>query len=112
MSSSTIENFASLASLVPDEIITHSLLEDVVLPGGATLALLTLDNGFDHTKPTTLGPNTLLELHAALTAQKERAAAGEIAALAVTGKPYFLVAGADLNGVKNLASPEHGAAMA
>ncbi|MDQ0094483.1 3-hydroxyacyl-CoA dehydrogenase NAD-binding domain-containing protein [Paeniglutamicibacter psychrophenolicus] len=112
MSSSTIENFASLASLVPDEIITHSLLEDVVLPGGATLALLTLDNGFDHSKPTTLGPNTLLELHAALTAQKERAAAGEIAALAVTGKPYFLVAGADLNGVKNLASPEHGAAMA
>ncbi|MGB9036611.1 MAG: 3-hydroxyacyl-CoA dehydrogenase NAD-binding domain-containing protein, partial [Paeniglutamicibacter sp.] len=87
-------------------------LEDVVLPGGATLALLTLDNGFDHTKPTTLGPNTLLELHAALTAQKARAAAGEIAALAVTGKPYFLVAGADLNGVKNLASPEHGAAMA
>ncbi len=112
MSSSTIENFASLASLVPDEIITHSLLEDVVLPGGTTLALLTLDNGFDHTKPTTLGPNTLLELHAALTAQKARAAAGEIAALAVTGKPYFLVAGADLNGVKNLASPEHGAAMA
>ncbi|RAX51062.1 3-hydroxyacyl-CoA dehydrogenase [Arthrobacter sp. AQ5-05] len=112
MSSRTIENFASLAALVPDEIITHSLVEDVVLPGGATLALLTLDNGFDHTKPTTLGPNTLLELHAALTAQKERAANGAIAALAVTGKPYFLVAGADLNGVKNLASPEHGAAMA
>jgi 3-hydroxyacyl-CoA dehydrogenase/enoyl-CoA hydratase/carnithine racemase len=112
MSSSTIENFASLAALVPDEIVTHSLLEDVVLPGGATLALLTLDNGFDHTKPTTLGPNTLMELHAAITAQKARAAAGEIAALAVTGKPYFLVAGADLNGVKNLASPEHGAAMA
>jgi hypothetical protein len=70
MSSSTIENFASLAALVPDEIVTHSLLEDVVLPGGATLALLTLDNGFDHTKPTTLGPNTLMELHAAITAQR------------------------------------------
>ncbi len=112
MSSSTIENFASLASLVPDEIITHSLIQDVVLPGGATIALLTLDNGYDHTKPTTLGPNTLLELHAGLTAQKQRAATGQIAALAVTGKPHYLVAGADLNGVKNLASPENGAAMA
>ncbi|MFL4472635.1 3-hydroxyacyl-CoA dehydrogenase NAD-binding domain-containing protein [Paeniglutamicibacter sp. MACA_103] len=112
MSQSTIENFAALAALVPDEIITHSLVEDVPLPGGRKLALLTLDNGFDHTKPTTLGPNTLLELHAALTKQKERAANGEIQALAFTGKPHYLVAGADLNGVKSLASPENGAAMA
>lgn len=112
MSQSIVENFASLASLVPDEIITHSLVKDVVLPGGATIALLTLDNGYDHSKPTTLGPNTLLELHATLTAQKERAAAGEIAALALIGKPHYLVAGADLNGVKNLASAENGSAMA
>lgn len=112
MSQSIVENFASLASLVPDEIITHSLVKDVVLPGGATIALLTLDNGYDHSKPTTLGPNTLLELHATLTAQKERAAAGEIAALALIGKPHYLVAGADLNGVKNLASQENGSAMA
>ncbi|PQZ95803.1 3-hydroxyacyl-CoA dehydrogenase [Arthrobacter sp. MYb227] len=112
MSSSTIENFASLASLVPDEVLTHSLIEDVLLPSGKKIAMLTLDNGFDHSKPTTLGPNTMLELHAVLTAQRARAAAGEIHALALTGKPYFLVAGADLNGVKNLASAEHGAAMA
>ncbi|MET0871037.1 MAG: 3-hydroxyacyl-CoA dehydrogenase NAD-binding domain-containing protein [Paeniglutamicibacter terrestris] len=112
MSSSTIENFASLAAMVPDEIITHSLIEDVRLPSGATIALLTLDNGFDHSKPTTLGPNTLLELHAKLTEQKKRAAAGEIQALALTGKPHYLVAGADLNGVKSLASPQNGAAMA
>lgn len=112
MSQSIVENFASLASLVPDEIITHSLVKDVVLPGGATIALLTLDNGYDHSKPTTLGPNTLLELHATLTAQKERAAVGEIAALALIGKPHYLVAGADLNGVKNLASQENGSAMA
>ncbi|QXQ11631.1 3-hydroxyacyl-CoA dehydrogenase NAD-binding domain-containing protein [Paeniglutamicibacter sp. Y32M11] len=112
MSSSTKENFASLAAMVPDEIITHSLIEDVQLPSGATIALLTLDNGFDHSKPTTLGPNTLLELHAKLTEQKKRAAAGEIQALALTGKPHYLVAGADLNGVKSLASPQNGAAMA
>lgn len=112
MNSSIIENFASLAALVPDEVITHSIIEDVTLPSGKKIALLTLDNGFDHSKPTTLGPNGMMELHAALTTQRARAAAGEIHALALTGKPYFLVAGADLNGVKNLASADHGAAMA
>ncbi|GAA1893970.1 3-hydroxyacyl-CoA dehydrogenase NAD-binding domain-containing protein [Paeniglutamicibacter psychrophenolicus] len=112
MSQSTIEHFASLAALVPDELTTHALLQDVALPGGKKLALLTLDNGYDHTKPTTLGPNSMIELHGVLTEQRARAAAGEIDALGVTGKPYFLVAGADLNGVKNLASLEHGAAMA
>ncbi|MFF5791266.1 3-hydroxyacyl-CoA dehydrogenase NAD-binding domain-containing protein [Paeniglutamicibacter sp. NPDC012692] len=112
MSQGTIENFSALAAAIPNEIVTHSLVSDVVLPGGKRLALLTLDNGLDHTKPTTLGPNTLIELHGVLTEQKARAAAGEIDALAVTGKPYFLVAGADLSGVKHLSSPEHGAAMA
>ncbi len=112
MSQGTIENFSALAAAIPNEIITHSLVTDVSLPGGKRLALLTLDNGLDHSKPTTLGPNTLIELHGVLTQQKARAAAGEIDALAVTGKPYFLVAGADLSGVKHLSSPEHGEAMA
>ena len=35
---------------------------DVALPGGGTLALVTLDNGFDHTKPTTFGPLGVAEL--------------------------------------------------
>ncbi len=38
------------------ERVTHALVRDVALPGGAgVLALVTLDNGLDHTKPTTLG---------------------------------------------------------
>lgn len=79
------------------ERVTHSLVRDVALPGGTgTLALLTLDNGLDHTKPTTLGPQGLAELHAALQRLERRAADGEIVAVAVTGKPYFLAAGADL----------------
>jgi 3-hydroxyacyl-CoA dehydrogenase/enoyl-CoA hydratase/carnithine racemase len=79
------------------ERVTHSLVRDVALPGGTgTLALLTLDNGLDHTKPTTLGPQGLAELHAALQRLEQRAADGEIVAVAVTGKPYFLAAGADL----------------
>ena len=80
------------------ERITHSLVRDVRLPGGAgVMALVTLDNGLDHTKPTTLGPQGLAELRAVLETQRARAAAGEIAAVGVTGKPYFLAAGADLN---------------
>ena len=79
------------------ERVTHSLVRDVALPGGTgTLALLTLDNGLDHTKPTTLGPEGLAELHTALEALRRRAADGEIVAVAITGKPYFLAAGADL----------------
>ena len=48
-------------------------------PAG-TLALITLDNGFDHTKPNTFGPKSLLSLNAALDSIAPRAAAGEITA--------------------------------
>ncbi|MCA5893937.1 enoyl-CoA hydratase/isomerase family protein [Isoptericola sp. NEAU-Y5] len=89
------------------ERVTHALVRDVELPGGAgTLALVTLDNGLDHTKPSTLGPLGMAELTAALTAQQERAGRGEIAAVAVTGKPYFLAAGADLLQVSTVTSHE------
>src|ERR671917_282334 len=85
------------------ERVTHSLVRDVALPGGAgMLALVTLDNGLDHTKPSTLGPQGMAELKQVLTAQQERAARGEIAAVAVTGKPYFLAAGADLLGISDV----------
>ncbi|MFI8523485.1 3-hydroxyacyl-CoA dehydrogenase NAD-binding domain-containing protein [Promicromonospora sukumoe] len=87
----------------PTERVTHSLVRDVTLPGGAgVLALVTLDNGLDHTKPNTLGPAGMAELRAALEAVRTRAEAGELAAVGVTGKPYFLAAGADLKGVTSL----------
>ncbi|WP_029253535.1 3-hydroxyacyl-CoA dehydrogenase NAD-binding domain-containing protein [Paraoerskovia marina] len=82
------------------ERVTHSLVRDVALPGGTgTMALITMDNGLDHTKPSTLGPEGMAELTTALEGLKERAAAGEIVAVGVTGKPYFLAAGADLTQV-------------
>jgi 3-hydroxyacyl-CoA dehydrogenase/enoyl-CoA hydratase/carnithine racemase len=88
-----------------EERVTHALVRDVTLPGGAgTLALVTLDNGLDHTKPTTLGPLGLAELTRALQAVQGRARAGELAAVAVTGKPYFLAAGADLTQVARVTS--------
>ena len=89
------------------ERVTHALVRDVTLPGDAgVLALVTLDNGLDHTRPTTLGPAGLTELRQALVRQQTRAAAGEIVAVAVTGKPWFLAAGADLRGVSSISTPE------
>ena len=87
----------------PTERVTHSLVRDVRLPGGAgVLALVTLDNGLDHTKPNTLGPAGMAELKAALEVLRTRAEAGEIAAVGVTGKPYFVAAGADLKGITSV----------
>jgi 3-hydroxyacyl-CoA dehydrogenase/enoyl-CoA hydratase/carnithine racemase len=94
--------FDELRALSEDEVVTHSYVRDVPLSGGKTLALITLDNGRDHTRPSTLGPLTLLELGDVLAAQKARAAAGEIAAVAVTGKPFILAAGADLSKVGDI----------
>lgn len=106
------KNFAAVAEMMHDETVTHSYVTDVALPSGKTLALLTLDNGLDHKKPTTLGPNGLLELRATLETQAARAKAGEIHALAITGKPYFLIAGADLSAVTRLSEPDQATAMA
>ena len=89
----------------PAERVTHALVRDITLPGDTgTLALVTLDNGHDHTKPNTLGPQGMAELTTALERLRERAAAGELAAVAITGKPYFLAAGADLKGAQAITS--------
>ncbi|NRD25916.1 3-hydroxyacyl-CoA dehydrogenase NAD-binding domain-containing protein [Frigoribacterium sp. VKM Ac-2836] len=93
-----------LIELSADEVVTHSYVRDVPLPSGGVLALITLDNGRDHTRPSTLGPATLYEFGAALDAVRTRASSGEIAAIAVTGKPYFLAAGADLSKVSAIPS--------
>ena len=85
-----------------DEVISHSFVSDVTLPSGRVLALITLDNGHDHTRPNTLGPHTLVEFAERLDEQKARAASGEIHAVAVTGKPYYLAAGADLSKVQEI----------
>ncbi len=86
------------AALFPDEVVTRSLVRDVSLPGG-TFALITLDNGFDHTRPNTFGPATLTALGEALDRLHERAEAGEIIGVGVTGKPFIFAVGADLTGV-------------
>jgi 3-hydroxyacyl-CoA dehydrogenase/enoyl-CoA hydratase/carnithine racemase len=97
-------DFDELVAFSSDEVVTHSFVRDVPISGGRTLALLTLDNGRDHTRPNTLGPVTLLELAATLDALRERAARGEIAGVAVTGKQFILAAGADLSKVGDVPS--------
>jgi len=105
-------DFTELAGMFDDEVVTHSYVRDILLSEGRTLALVTLDNGRDHTRPNTLGPNTLLEYAATLDRLAERAAAGEIHAVAVTGKPFILAAGADLSKVSQLPNREAGLRIA
>lgn len=99
-------DFDSLAALSDDEVVTHSYVRDVPISGGRTLALVTLDNGRDHTRPNTLGPVSLLEYARTLDALKERAAKGEIHGVAITGKPFILAAGADLTKVAEIPDRE------
>ncbi len=83
-----------------DEVVTHAKLRTVDLPLGAgTAAIITLDNGFDHTKPNTFGPGGLLELKAAIV---EAQAIPGLTAICVTGKPFIFAVGADLTGVPRL----------
>ncbi|GAB3672732.1 3-hydroxyacyl-CoA dehydrogenase NAD-binding domain-containing protein [Actinocorallia lasiicapitis] len=92
-----------------DEVVTHAHVRDVKLPHGAgTLALITLDNGFDHTKPNTFGPAGLAELNAAIDAVAER---DDLAAVAITGKPFIFAVGADLKGVPLIGSRDEALAI-
>lgn len=79
------------------ERLTSFLVQDVVMPHGAgTMALITMDNGEDHSRPTTLGPRSLESAFATLAECQRRTRTGEIQAVAITGKPHFFCAGADL----------------
>ena len=108
MTDYTTLDFSPLLELSGDEVVTHAFVRDVPLSQGRTLALVTLDNGRDHTRPNTLGAATLLEYARAMTALTARAAAGEIHGVAVTGKPFILAAGADLSKVAEIPSLETG----
>ncbi|OSM44857.1 3-hydroxyacyl-CoA dehydrogenase NAD-binding domain-containing protein [Nesterenkonia sp. PF2B19] len=103
--------YAELAEAFADEVRTHSRVEDVTLPGGGTLALIRLDND-DARRPTTLGPNSLIEFGEAVASQLPRAESAEIAGLALIGKPGYLVAGADLGAVNTIESTELARQMA
>ena len=100
-------DFTPIQALTDDEVITHSPVRDITLPSGKVLALITLDNGRDHTRPNTLGPATLTELGATLATLQARAAGGEIQAVAITGKQYIMAAGADLSDISKVGSRDN-----
>lgn len=92
-----------LADGNPDERVTTFTARDVQLPGGVgTMALITMDNGFDHTKPTTFGPGGILNALATFTEVKKRADAKEIVAVGLTGKPHVFAVGADLSDIDQI----------
>ncbi|MEU7996737.1 3-hydroxyacyl-CoA dehydrogenase NAD-binding domain-containing protein [Micromonospora sp. NPDC049060] len=91
------------ALAAPNEVVTRALLRQVNVPGlDRPAALITLDNGFDHTKPNSFGPGGLTSLDEAITA----ALAANPAFVAVTGKPYVFCVGADLTSLPQLADRE------
>jgi 3-hydroxyacyl-CoA dehydrogenase/enoyl-CoA hydratase/carnithine racemase len=82
----------------PGEVVTRALVRYVEVPGlSGEIALVTLDNGHDHTRPSTFGPGGLAALDAAL--DEVEAHSPRVAAIAVTGKPFVFAVGADLAGL-------------
>jgi 3-hydroxyacyl-CoA dehydrogenase/enoyl-CoA hydratase/carnithine racemase len=107
---------SAITSLFPEEVVTRALVRDVELPYGAgTMALITLDNGHDHTRPSTFGPAGLISLREALDSVAARTSpeAGErrITAVGVTGKPFIFAVGADLTGAALIGSREEALAI-
>jgi 3-hydroxyacyl-CoA dehydrogenase/enoyl-CoA hydratase/carnithine racemase len=93
----------------PDEVVTTARTRLIDVPGlPAKVALITLDNGHDHTRPSTFGPGGLRSLDAALDA----AFAAGPAAIAVTGKPFVFAVGADLDGAGQITAREQGLEIA
>ena len=100
------------SALFPNEVITMAIARDIALPGGAgTFVLITLDNGFDHTKPNTFGPATLKGLSGVLSTLAARAQSGEIVGVGVTGKPFIFAVGADLTGIPKVTTRDQALAI-
>ncbi len=87
----------------PNEVVTKALVRSVRVPGlDKPVALITLDNGFDHKKPNSFGPAGLRSLDEAITTAIE----ADPAYIAITGKPYIFCVGADITGMPLLSSRE------
>ncbi len=106
MTTNTIE----MPEGAPEEVITNALVRDIDLGAfghKGTLALITLDNGLDHTRPNTFGPQSLMALDAAITEALSR----KPAAIAITGKPFIFAAGADLSALSFITKREQSLAI-
>ncbi|MCC3775114.1 3-hydroxyacyl-CoA dehydrogenase NAD-binding domain-containing protein [Streptomyces sp. UNOB3_S3] len=109
--SNTAELLKGAAELFPDEVVTQAHVRHLDLPGAGRFALITLDNGLDHTKPTTFGPQSLANLDAAIDQVEAEAKDGTITGVGITGKPFIFAVGADLKGVELLKKHEEALAI-
>ncbi|HET9442257.1 MAG TPA: enoyl-CoA hydratase/isomerase family protein, partial [Acidimicrobiales bacterium] len=92
-----------------EELVTRAKLRWITLPGVAgDVALITLDNGKDHTKPNTFGQGGLDSLDTTLD---EVFARPDLAAVCVTGKPFVFSVGADLTGMPVIEDREQALAL-
>jgi len=80
---------------------TFFALNRVESPAGP-IALVTVDNGEDHTKPTTLG-RSAFESAVRIVGELE---SGDWAAMVLTGKPFVFCVGADVDEFAKLGSAE------
>jgi 3-hydroxyacyl-CoA dehydrogenase len=91
-----------VTAVFENEVVTAAKVRYLRVPGlVGELALITLENGHDHTRPSTFGPGGLASLDAALDEVAAHTPAP--AAIAVTGKPFIFAVGADLSGVPSVA---------
>jgi 3-hydroxyacyl-CoA dehydrogenase/enoyl-CoA hydratase/carnithine racemase len=98
-----MSNVGNEALANPNEIVTQARVRYLDMPLGAgTMALITLDNGKDHTRPSTFGPQGLASINAALD---EIEGTPGVAAIAVTGKPFIFAVGADLSALGMVNDP-------
>jgi 3-hydroxyacyl-CoA dehydrogenase/enoyl-CoA hydratase/carnithine racemase len=90
-----------VTAVFDNEVVTQAHVRYLRVPGlSGEIALITLDNGHDHTRPSTFGPGGLASLDAALDEIGAHSPAP--VAIAVTGKPFIFAVGADLSGVPSV----------
>jgi len=93
-----------MSTAFPDEVVTEAKVRIIDLPYGAgQCALITIDNGKDHTRPSTFGPGGLASLDAALDQVTQTEG---LSAVAFTGKPFIFAVGADLSAVGQVDDPQ------
>lgn len=111
MTAEELDELIARASAASEgEVVTRALSRDITLPhASGTAVLITLDNGRDHTRPNTLGPRGLGELNRALDAALTR---DDIVAIAITGKPFLVAAGADLSEFAKITNRDQALAIA
>ena len=94
----------------PEEVVTNAHLREIDLGAfgyQGTLSLITIDNGMDHNRPSTFGPQSLASLNGAITLAEESASI----AIAITGKPFIFAAGADLSALAFLKDKDQALAI-